>query len=57
MNNTAENIAGLGITLLDVGLKKVGKAEVAGLVGLDNLSRQLVESYQVVVFVQYLLGK
>ena len=39
MNNTAENVAGLGITLLDVGLKKVGKAEVAGLVGLDNLSR------------------
>ena len=57
MNNTAENVAGLGITLLDVGLKKVGKAEVAGLVGLDNLSRQLVEGYQVVVFVQYLLGK
>ena len=55
MDYTTEDVAGLVVALLDVSLDEIGKTGVAGFVGLDNLPRQLVESKEVVVFVDYLV--
>ena len=51
MDDTAEDIARLGVTHFDIGLHKVGKRRVASLVALRYLARQLVECQQMVVFV------
>jgi hypothetical protein len=55
MDYTTEDVARLVVALLDVCLDEIGKTEVAGFVGLDNLPRKLVESKEMVVFVNYLV--
>lgn len=56
MYDTTEDIARLAVALFDIGLHKVSKRHVAGLVALRNLAWELVERQQVVVFVEYLVS-
>ena len=51
MDDATKNIAGFAVALLDIGLEEVGHAGVASDIGLDNLSRLFVDSYQVVVLI------
>ena len=56
VGNAEKDGAGLGITLLDVGLDALGERLVAGLVALHNLAGGLADDDDVVVLVEYLHG-
>lgn len=56
MHYTEEDVAGLVVTLLDVGFYNIRKWCVAGLVALDDLTTFFVYDDYMVVFVEYLHG-
>ena len=55
VDDTAVDLTGFIVALLDKILHQVGKTGVAGLVALSDLPRELIDGQQVVVFVEYLI--
>ena len=56
MDDTAKDIAGLGVATFEKSLDHIGKTSIACLVGLNYLTGQLVQCNEMVVFIQYLIG-
>lgn len=56
MDDTTVDLSGFMVALLDKLFHQIGQTGVASLVALGDLPRQLIDSQQMVVLVEYLIG-